>query len=468
VSGSARRPKVSSPDQTREQSNPDWLGRRVAVACLALFLIAILIAGLRDVTQASWLVLIAHFALAAGGMSLLLILLAVQITEPTRTQRRQFGLGAVLLVMSGLAMLLAGVAGIFRLARFDPAKMTLQGWISLTILLALLLLFGIPLLMNLLELVVSLANAAIRMPAVRELIRRAVPATAAHRSTASGVVFGQGAMAAEKSSAENDSRSLRAAYIHGTEASEQARLALLNRLTNRPFVEFLRVQPRMRVLEVGSGLGILAAEVAAAADSVEVVGLERSSEQIAAAMHAPRVRYVQGDAHELPFADGDFDLAYCRYLLEHVADPVRVLAEMHRVVRVGGCVLAMENDISLVRLDPPCRAFEEVWSAFAKYQRQLGGDGLIGRQLFRLFRAAGFSQIELSVQPEMHWHGSPGFAPWIENLAGNIKSGQQGLIESGLCTTDQLQRADTELSALAERDDASMSFVWNRAMAVRP
>ena len=256
-------------------------------------------------------------------------------------------------------------------------------------------------------------------------------------------------------------------YIHGTDSAEQERLALLNRLTNRPFVEFLSVQARMRVLEVGSGLGILAAEIAAAEEGVEVVGVERSSEQIAAAVQSPRVRYVQGDAHELPFAAGEFDLVYCRYLLEHVADPVRVLSEMRRVTPAGGRVVAMENDISLVRLDPPCPAFDIVWSAFAEHQRQLGGDGLIGRRLYRLFRDAGFTQIELSFQPEQHWHGSPGFAPWIENLAGNIRSGQRGLIASGLCTGVQIDRALAELDAHGRRDDASFLFVWNRALAGR-
>ncbi|MEX2026589.1 MAG: methyltransferase domain-containing protein, partial [Pirellulaceae bacterium] len=236
---------------------------------------------------------------------------------------------------------------------------------------------------------------------------------------------------------------------------------------NGPFVEFLRVQPGMRVLEVGSGLGILAAEVAAAAEGVEVIGLERSSEQIAAATSAPRVHYVQGDAHELPFADGSFDLVYCRYLLEHVANPVRVLSEMRRVTRPGGRVQAMVYDGSLVRLDPPCPAFEQVWSAFAEHQRQFGGDGLIGRRLYRLFRDAAFSQIELSIQPELHWHGSPGFAPWIENLMGNIRSGHQGLIESGLCSPEQIGLALSELSALKPRRDASFTFMWNRAAAVR-
>jgi ubiquinone/menaquinone biosynthesis C-methylase UbiE len=97
-------------------------------------------------------------------------------------------------------------------------------------------------------------------------------------------------------------------YIHGTEPGEQERLAGLNRLTNGAFVEFLCVRPATRVLEVGSGLGLLAAEVASAAAGVEVVGLEQSAGQMAAAFTHPSVRYVQGDAHSLQFTDGSFDL----------------------------------------------------------------------------------------------------------------------------------------------------------------
>jgi ubiquinone/menaquinone biosynthesis C-methylase UbiE len=116
----------------------------------------------------------------------------------------------------------------------------------------------------------------------------------------------------------------------------------------------------MRVLEVGSGLGLLAADVASAAGGVQVVGVEKSSAQIAAAAKAAFVTYVQGDAHQLGFPDGSFDLMYARYVLEHVAAPERVLSEMRRATRPGGRVAACENDISLLRLDPPCPAFEEV------------------------------------------------------------------------------------------------------------
>jgi hypothetical protein len=133
----------------------------------------------------------------------------------------------------------------------------------------------------------------------------------------------------------------------------------------------------------------------------------------------------------------------------------------------GGRVAAQENDISLSRVDPPCPRFEQVWSAFAQLQQRLGGDPLIGRSLFRIFRAAGFKDIELSVQPDIHWHGSPGFSAWVENLAGNVRSGRDGLIAAGLATAQQVEDALEELAVLAGLEDASAQFVWNRAVAVR-
>jgi SAM-dependent methyltransferase len=253
-------------------------------------------------------------------------------------------------------------------------------------------------------------------------------------------------------------------YIHGTQPSEQERLVELNRLTNDPFVEFLQVRPRTRVLEVGSGLGILASAVARAAEGVRVVGVEMSSAQIAAADRGEPVVLVQADAHALPVADRVFDLVYVRFLLEHVQDPRAVLLELRRVLRPGGRVAVMENDISLVRFDPPCPKFDEVWALFGKLQEDLGGDGCIGRRLFGLLRSAGFESVELSVQPEIHWHGSPAWASWVTNIIGNVESARDALVDRGLCAKADIAAAVAELGALIPRPDASAFFVWNRAV----
>jgi SAM-dependent methyltransferase len=256
-------------------------------------------------------------------------------------------------------------------------------------------------------------------------------------------------------------------YIHGTDPSEQERLAGLNRMTNAAFIEFLNVAEGSRVLEVGSGLGILAGDVAAAAAGVQVVGVELSPAQIAATVSRPGLTFLQGDAHALDFPDGSFDLVYARYLLEHVADPARVLREMRRVARPGGLVAACENDVSLMRFDPPCPAFDRAWETFTRFQSTLGGDGLIGRRLYRLFRDAGFADVELSVQPEVHWHGSPGYVAWVHNIIGNLESARSGMIAAGVISESDLDAAVGELERLKTDSTGSAVFVWNRAMAVR-
>jgi hypothetical protein len=106
-----------------------------------------------------------------------------------------------------------------------------------------------------------------------------------------------------------------------------------------------------------------------------------------------------------------------------------------------------------------------VWAAFNRYQQQLGGDPLIGRRLYRLFHLARFSRIELSVQPEIHWHGRPSFEPWVRNIAGNIESAREGLVRASLCDIATIDRAIAELNELLVRPDASSQFMWNRVTA---
>ena len=259
-----------------------------------------------------------------------------------------------------------------------------------------------------------------------------------------------------------------AAYIHGTDSDEQARLALLNRLTNAAFVEFLALRETDRVLEVGSGLGLLTAEVAARVPRGAAWGAEFAREQLARARESqPNLRFVQADAHALPWAADSFDVVYCRYVLEHVARPEAVLAEMRRVVRRGGRVCAQENNILVLVLDPPCPRFDFIWRGFAALQARLGGDALIGRRLFSLFKRAGFGAVELSIQPEIHAAGQPTFRPWLENLIGNVRGGAMALQAHGLASADNITEAIAELRAFIERRDASTIFYWNRAQGVK-
>ncbi len=116
-------------------------------------------------------------------------------------------------------------------------------------------------------------------------------------------------------------------------------------------VDVARLAPGARVLDVATGTGDLALEVARrVAPGGEVVGSDFSEGMLArarskAAGAAPAgvaMRFEQGDALELPYADDSFDAATAGFGVRNFSDLGRGLAEMTRVVRPGGRVVVLE------------------------------------------------------------------------------------------------------------------------------
>ena len=96
-----------------------------------------------------------------------------------------------------------------------------------------------------------------------------------------------------------------------------------------------------RVLEVGCGPGELAARFQDELGAI-VVAVDISPRMVELA----RGRGVDarvGDAQELPFAAGEFDCAVAAWMLYHIPDPERVLAELARVLRPGSRLVAVTN-----------------------------------------------------------------------------------------------------------------------------
>jgi SAM-dependent methyltransferase len=96
--------------------------------------------------------------------------------------------------------------------------------------------------------------------------------------------------------------------------------------------------PTAKLLDVGCGTGWLADHFS------RYTGIDGSPEAVATAVE--RGRAVQrGDVDEpLPFPDASFDGVVLKDLLEHVADPVALVAEVHRVLRPEGRVFASSPD----------------------------------------------------------------------------------------------------------------------------
>lgn len=91
------------------------------------------------------------------------------------------------------------------------------------------------------------------------------------------------------------------------------------------------------ILDVGCGAGFFSNEAAKAAHTVTGIDISASSLKVAEAHDATKsVRYLYGDAYEIPFPRESFDVVVAGDLLEHVSDPQKIIFEMSRVLRPGG------------------------------------------------------------------------------------------------------------------------------------
>ena len=98
------------------------------------------------------------------------------------------------------------------------------------------------------------------------------------------------------------------------------------------------IRPGDRVLDVACGTGVLTREAAIRAGPTgAVTGLDLSPEMLAvAARLSPALRWQQGSAEALPFADHSFDAVVSQFGLMFFPDPVAGLREMMRVLALGG------------------------------------------------------------------------------------------------------------------------------------
>lgn len=135
----------------------------------------------------------------------------------------------------------------------------------------------------------------------------------------------------------------------------------LHRLWKRIFVAGLGLRPGMRVLDLAAGSGDIAALVAPrigregqvilADRSLPMLG--RGRDRMIDEGWFAHSAAVLADAEALPFPDRSFDRVTMAFGLRNVADRMRALREMHRVLKIGGVLAVLEfSELRIASLRP--------------------------------------------------------------------------------------------------------------------
>ncbi|WP_327068778.1 methyltransferase domain-containing protein [Kitasatospora sp. NBC_01302] len=211
------------------------------------------------------------------------------------------------------------------------------------------------------------------------------------------------------------------------------------------------LRPGQALLDVGCGPGTITADLAELVGPTgRVVAVDTSAEVLAqAAAHVAgrgldNVVFEVGDAHQLKYGDGEFDVIHAHQTLQHVADPVAVLRELRRVLAPGGVLAARDADYAAMTWYPELPELTAWLELYRSTARANGGEPDAGRRLLAWAQAAGFTEVAagssswtFATPGERLWWGES----WAERVRGSGLAATA--LEHGLADA-------AELAAIAE------------------
>lgn len=283
-----------------------------------------------------------------------------------------------------------------------------------------------------------------------------------HITHLSTETHGSGATAPERAEGE---------YALATGAAAVRRLCLLHKVCapgGRRALLKAGLQPGMRVADFGCGVGAVTRMLAQMVGrSGSVLGIDASGSQLEQARQICKsegfrnVSFLESDACDTGLPRESFDLVYCRFLLLHLTHPADCLREMRDILKPGGLLVVEDGDLATATSLPPTalNAFAELFSGLGPIRSV---NYSIARDLFHMFKAAGFSDPKVEIHQPATAGGDVG-----RLLYWSVEEAGPAFVAAGLITPAQLRETLAEMQAAAgDRNVLAfgprMSAVWAR------
>lgn len=264
-------------------------------------------------------------------------------------------------------------------------------------------------------------------------------------------------------------------YIHGYDLTENIRL----QDQASTLVELLHSDTAYpagsRVLEAGCGVGAQTITLARNSPQARFTSIDISERSVVAAKKRieeagfANVSFQQSDIFNLTFAPESFDHIFVCFVLEHLARPLQALNSLKNLLKVGGSLTVIEGDHGSTYFYPDNEAAHRAIQCQIELQKRAGGNANIGRELYPLLNAAGFSSINVS--PRLVYVDASQ-ARLVEGFTKNtfmamIAGVREAALEAGLIDATTFEAGIQGLYRTTETDGV-FCYTFFKAMALKP
>jgi SAM-dependent methyltransferase len=263
-------------------------------------------------------------------------------------------------------------------------------------------------------------------------------------------------------------------YVHGRSSKEETRLFDQANTLSELLHHDTRYPQGVSVLEAGCGVGAQTIILAKNNPGVQFTSLDIAFDSIKKAKAlisregVTNVDFHAGDIFILPFDENAFDHIFVCFVLEHLTDPLNALHSLKSHLKPGGTITVIEGDHGSTYFYPESELAMKTVQCLIDIQAVLGGNSLIGRQLYPLLNRAGFKDVHVSLRPAYADGGRP---EWIEGFTKNtfnamVEGVKEQALEMDLIDEVTWEKGIRDLYATAT-DEGTFCYTFFKGVAVK-
>jgi SAM-dependent methyltransferase len=259
-------------------------------------------------------------------------------------------------------------------------------------------------------------------------------------------------------------------YVLRSGARGAERLRLLASVTwpsTKRFLRRLALCQGWHCLDVGCGNGAVTLRMAEiVGPSGRVVGVDCDEGCLLLTRREARtlglnVEFRFGTADDLR-ETAAYDLVFARFLLSHLREPEKAVAEMVRAARPGGIVAVEDIQFTGHFSYPACPAFDRYVELYQQVVRRNGGDPNIGPRLPEMLLDAKLADVGLEVVQPAYRQG-----PGKQLAAVTMEHIREAVVRARLADDDEISAIVAELDSFASDSRSIMSLprifqVWGK------
>jgi len=250
-------------------------------------------------------------------------------------------------------------------------------------------------------------------------------------------------------------------YIIRGGAEGRERLRILSRIHRASTLDVLQragIRAGMTCLDIGCGGGDVSFDMARLVEpDGKVLAMDADDVEIKIARAEAKQQHIKNiefqvadiDKCELPFG---FDFAHARFVLSHLKNAERALAEMHKALRPGGVVVITDTDFRGYFSEPESPGVRTLVDLYTKTLKRRGGDANIGPRLPALLTQSGFENVQMAV---VQYAATQGDAKLVVPMT--LEYIADAVITDGFASSTELNKAVSDLYEFARDPNTVLS-----------